>query len=37
MLNGDIVSWYLKRQPTVAFISTELKYIALTLVTKEAI
>ena len=36
MLNGGPVSWCSKRQPTVALLSTEAEYIALTLVAKEA-
>lgn len=36
ILNGSPVSWCSKRQPTVAFSSTEAEYIALTLAAKEA-
>lgn len=36
MLNGGLVSWCLKRQPTVTFSSIKAKYIALTLAVKEA-
>ncbi len=35
MLNDGPVSWCLKRQATVALSSTEAKYVALTLITKE--
>ncbi len=35
-LNGGLVSWWSKRQPTVALPSTEVEYIALTLAAKEA-
>ena len=36
ILNGGPVSWCSKRQPTVALLSTEAEYIALTLAAKEA-
>ena len=36
MLNGEPISWYSKRQSTVALSSTEAEYIALTLAAKEA-
>ena len=36
MLNGGPVSWYAKRQATVALSSTEAEYVALTLAAKEA-
>lgn len=36
MLNGGPMSWYSKKQPTVALSSTETEYIALTLAAKEA-
>ena len=35
MLNGRPVSWCSKRQATVALLSTEAEYLALTLATKE--
>ena len=35
MLNEGLVSWYLKRQPTVTLSSIEVKYIALILAAKE--
>lgn len=36
ILNGGPMSWYSKRQSTVALSSTEAEYIALTLAAKEA-
>lgn len=36
MLNGGLVSWCSKRQSIVALSSTEAKYVALTLASKEA-
>lgn len=36
MLNSGLISWFLKRQPTVVLSSTETKYITLTLATKKA-
>ncbi len=35
MLNGGLVSWCLKRQSIVAFFSTKVEYVALTLASKE--
>ena len=35
MLNRRSVSWCSKKQSTVALLSTEVKYIALTLIAKE--
>lgn len=36
MLNGHLLNWCSKKQPTVAFLSTKGKYITLTLAAKEA-
>lgn len=37
MLNGELVSWYSKRQPIVALSSIETEYIALILAVKDVI
>lgn len=37
MLNGDPISWCSKKQATITLSSIEAKYIAFTLVAKEAI
>lgn len=36
ILNGESVSWCLKKQPIMALLSIKAQYIALTLTTKEA-
>lgn len=36
MLNRDPVSWCSKKQVTMALLSTEVKYVVLTLATKKA-
>lgn len=35
MLNGGLISWHTKRQATVALLSTEAEYVALTLTAKK--
>lgn len=37
MLNGGPVSWYSKKQATIALSSTKVKYIALILVAKKVV
>lgn len=35
ILNGDPISWWSKKQPTIALLSGKVKYITFTLATKK--